>query len=109
METTRPIFTNGFSIIREANKMQPLSDNAKLVFEKLWIYPAKGAAAGLLTANVGTVYLGKTGAGDPMTPDALANGDGPLKYELAPGQKLRLQDVLLQGANVGDGVFFTYT
>lgn len=111
METTKPIFTSGWSILRAANTIQPLSDNDKLVFEKCWIYPAKGSnTRGLLdVANVGTVYIGKAGAGDPMTPDALANGDPPLKIELAPGQKLRLRDVLIQGANVGDGVFYTYT
>jgi hypothetical protein len=109
MDTTKPIFTNGFSIIKRANVMQPLSENDKLVFEKCWIYPASGAAAGLLVDNAGDVYVGKTGSGDPMTPDKLAVGALPVGILLAPGQKLRLKDILLQGANVGDGVFFTYT
>lgn len=109
METTKPIFTNGFKTISVANTIEPLSPNDKLVFEKLWLYPAKGAAGGLLTANVGNIYIGKAGSGDKMTPDGLAPGDSAFTITLAPGQKLRLRDVIIQGANVGDGVFYSYT
>jgi hypothetical protein len=103
------IFTNGFATVKTANTMQPIDPNNKNTFRKLWIYPAKGQAAGLLTANVGTVYVGKRGSGELVTPDALAVNDGPLVYELSPGQELQVQDVIFQGANVGDGVFFCYT
>ena len=41
-----------------------------------------------------------------VTPDALAPADLPMKYELPLGQKMRLNDIVIQGAQ-GDGVFYS--
>ena len=41
-----------------------------------------------------------------VTPDVLGTDDGPLKYELPMGQKMRLSDVIIQGA-INDGVFYS--
>lgn len=83
-----------------------------IFFQKLWLYPAKAiAAGGKLTANVGDVYLGKSGAdaATPCTPDKLQPTDvNGMVYQLPAGQKMRLAQIIIQGA-IGDGVFFSYT
>ena len=104
----RLTFNQGFKIIREANKVEALSDDVKLEFSRIWIYPAKGASGGRLTDNVGDVYVGKRGIGDPIASDLLAIGSAPILIELQPGEKIRLNDILVYGA-AGDGVFFSYT
>lgn len=78
-------------------------------FQKLWLYPAKAVAAGILTANAGNVSVGKSGsAATKYTPDLLQPTDLPIKYELPLGQKMKLSQVILQGA-AGDGVYYQFT
>jgi len=55
------------------------------------------------TAVTGTVVMEYYTA-LTVTPDALAPSDLPLKYELPLGQKMRLSDIVVQGA-ANDGVF----
>jgi len=97
--------------IISANVIQTVAANQKgFRWNKAWIYPASGIAdTGLLAVNVGDVYVGKRGAGKDCTPDLLTTGDGPIKYELPVGQVMRLEDIIVQGANVGDGVFISFT
>jgi hypothetical protein len=107
---------SGLYRIQNANSMERISDSPKAVFNKIWIYPSQGVAKkltgsvqeGQLILNTGTVYVGEVTESDKATPDALATGDLPLKIELPVGAHKLLRDVLIQGANVGDGVWFKY-
>ena len=95
--------------IQAANTVEQIALHKKRVyFNKLWLYPASGMSAGLLTANVGDVYIGEKGDGPNVTPDILQSGDPPIKIELPQGEEKLLEEVLIQGANVGDGVWFKY-
>jgi hypothetical protein len=102
-------FKQGFLVLRESNRITPLTDESKLTFSKLWLYPASGASAGRLVANQNPIYVGKRGAGEPMTPDTLATDDLPLSVEILAGQPpMKLQDVIVQGT-AGDGIFFSFS
>jgi len=61
-----------FTLANTGDIEQVTTDN-NIYFQKLWIYPAKGvtAATGVLTANAGSVYCGKSGPAVSFTPDAL--------------------------------------
>lgn len=108
--TTKPIFSQGFKTCIAANTIEDLSDNPKLTFTKLWLYPAKSKDnSGKLVANVGNIYIGKRGAGDVVTPDLMDNAAGATLIQLEPHQTLRLCDVIIQADNAEDGVFFSYT
>jgi hypothetical protein len=107
---------SGVYQIQNANSMERISDNQKIVFNKLWLYPAKGVAKsgdasglspGLLILNGAGIFVGEHMDGADATPDALNINDLPLKIELPQGESKLLRDVLIQGA-AGDGVFFKY-
>lgn len=99
--------TEGVVVVTGANTATPLAVGSVAVkFQKLWLYPAKANTSGLLTPNTGTVYAGKTPNNQP---DALASNGGPIKYEYPLGQCGDLTQVNIQAANIGDGVFYTYT
>lgn len=85
--------------------IEAITTNDNLFFQKLWLYPAKAVAAGVLTANTGSIYVGKSAT---YLPDVLAVGDLPLKIELPLGQKMKLALIRIKGA-IGDGVFYSYT
>lgn len=111
---SRIITKQGFYTIKAANTVERITDDDKLEFNKLWIYPGKPAATnpGLLTVNAAVVYVGEQGTGDKMTPDPLEPGAAaneilPIKFELPEGRTKRLSDILIRGG-AGDGVFFKY-
>lgn len=107
---------SGLYRIKNANMMERISDSPKATFNKIWLYPSTGVAKiltggiqeGQLLQNVGAVSVGEVTDSDKATPDTLAVGDPPIKYELPVGEHKLLRDVLIQGANVGDGVWFKY-
>lgn len=106
-------FKNGFLVLRQLSVITPLTDDDRLTFTKCWIYPASAAAAGLLTANANNIFIGKRGAGEPITPDILfpTDNDNRITYkiEILAGQEpMKLNDVIIQGS-IGDGVFFSFT
>lgn len=81
----------------------------RIYLQKLWLYPAKSVAAGILGANTGGIHVGKSGlAATKYLPDALATTDLPIKYEFPPGQKLAFLQVLIAGT-AGDGVYYQFT
>lgn len=81
----------------------------KAFWQKLWLYPAKALAAGVLTANSAVVNVGKSGSLAPQcVPDPLNPTDLPMIYQLPLGQKMALEQVILKGS-VGDGVFYSFT
>ena len=108
MNATRQLPKAGFLIARESDVIYPLTDNDKLVFNKLWLYPASGrTAGGKLVLNGASVFVGTAAIGDRVTADELAPTDLPIKIELPPGQVQKLEEVIFQGT-AGDGVFFKY-
>lgn len=106
MEAAVP--AEGIKVLATAN-VEALTDDATLFFQKLWIYPAKAAVAGVLTANGADIRVGKSGgAATQYLPDLLTPSDLPISYELPLGQKMALSQVILKGT-AGDGVFYSYT
>jgi hypothetical protein len=61
-------------------------------------HPSRDPVTGTITAEYPLALT--------LTPDVLQPDDLPLKYELPLGQKMRLCDVMIQGAQ-SDGVFYT--
>ena len=51
----------GIYVLTGSNDIEAISTNENLYFQKLWIYPAKAVANGVLTANGAAVYVGKSG------------------------------------------------
>lgn len=111
---SRIITKQGFKVIVAANTVEQLTDDQRIEFNKIWIYPGQRPQnqAGLLTMNAGIVYVGEQGGGDKMTPDPLQPGTTPdeiipVKIELPEGRTKRLSDIIVQGAAL-DGVFYKY-
>ena len=99
----------GLYVIQANNTNEAITTGAE-TFQKLWIYPAKAAVAGVLTANAGTVYVGVSGAAAvPYLPDkrAATDTDYPAIIELPLGMRMRLADVRVRGTAT-DGVFYRY-
>ena len=113
MEASQP--TEGLYILTGTNDIEQIAAASAAFFQKLWLYPAKAVTAGtgILTANVGNVSLGKSGAAaagkQQYCPDLLtpANING-MSYELPLGQKMLLSQIIITGT-AGDGVFYSYT
>lgn len=61
-------------------------------------HPSLDPVTGTITAEYTTALT--------VTPDVLQPTDLPLKYELPLGQKMRLSDIVIQGAQ-NDGVFYS--
>jgi len=85
---------SGVHVIANANSMESLSCDNKLVWNKLWIYPSpgvsknagSGTAVGNLLPNLSSVFVGEVTASERATPDQLQVGDAPIKYELPQGR-----------------------
>jgi hypothetical protein len=99
---------SGIYLLQNANAIERISDSHKLSFNKLWLYPAKAVAGGLLTPNTGNINVGERTESGDVTPDVLQVGDLPMVIELPQGETKLLRDVLIQGANAGDGVWFKF-
>ena len=104
------VFTkSGFKAAPEANKIFALSDSAKEMFNRLWIWPAKAISGGKRTANTGDIYVGERSEGSAdCTPDVLTTGDLAYLIELPVGETKALRDVIFQADNAADGVYFKY-
>lgn len=51
----------GLVVLTGTNVVQQLTTDLSIYFQKLWVYPGKAIAAGLLTANGGNVEVGDRG------------------------------------------------
>jgi len=99
----------GFMTLAATDTIQSLArEKKKTYFTKLWLYPANGRDGSYLTANAAEIWVGKDGDGPQITPDAIQPTDAALKIELPVGQKMALEDILVQGT-AGDGIFYSYT
>lgn len=105
------IFTkSGFKPAPEANKIFALTNDSKLLFNRLWLWPASGVTTGgKRVANVGDIYVGeRTEGSSDCTPDKLTTDDLPLPIELPEGETKMLRDVIVQADNALDGVYYKY-
>lgn len=92
----------------EANVITPLTSDGKLVFNKLFIWPASAITAKKRVANVGDIYIGERTSDEDVTPDVLTPADLAFKIQLPDGETKLLRDVIFQADNAGDGVYYKY-
>ena len=99
----------GTAVASEANKIYALTNDKKLSFNRLWIWPAAAmTAGGKRTANAGNVYIGERTSSGDHTPDQLATGDAPILIELPQGETKLVSEVIFQADTASDGVYFKY-
>jgi hypothetical protein len=104
-------------IIQNADTMEPISDNKKIIFNKLWVYPGKGIAKegdgsglaiGRIIPNTEDIYLGEKAAGEKFTPDKISLDDPPILIELPQGETKLLSEILVQSPTAGNGVVIKF-
>lgn len=105
------LVVEGIYVIQASNTNEAITAN-EVFFQQVWLYPAKAAVAGVMTANGAIIYLGLSGlaAGTtPYLPDkrAAADTDYPVVYAVPLGMKMALSQVIVRGT-AGDGVFYRY-
>lgn len=99
---------SGFIASKEANVMTSLTNDRKLMFNTLWIWPASAITAGKRVDNVGDIYIGERTEDADVTPDVLLKDDLAFQIKLPEGQFKQLCDVIFQADSAGDGVYFKY-
>ena len=97
--------TEGIYTIVAANA-ESIAPDSTATWQKIWIYPAKGASGGELTANSGAI---KVGLSATYLRDARAatDTDYPIIYELPLGMRMPLSRIYVKGTEE-DGVFYSY-
>lgn len=103
------VFTkSGFMASTQANVLTPLTNDGKLYFNKLFVWPASAITGNKRVVNVGDIYIGEKTEDADCTPDVLTPADLAFEIRLPDGETKLLRDVFFQADNAGDGVYFKY-